>query len=323
MMQPFDGMNFLTGEELSRTELSVLLDQAEQLRQRRGQKTISPLKGKTIALIFEKPSLRTRISFTVGVQELGGQVLELLGNQKKSEEPEDTVRVLQGMVHGLMLRTFEHSILERMTKVAKIPIINGLSDDHHPCQALADLLTLRQRFGSLKGLKLAYVGDGNNVLHSLLLLAPFVGVDVHYSCPDGYLPNPEILKRANHRANEAGAQIQFFKKPSDAVKNCQAVYTDVWTSMGFEKENQRRIKALKPFKLDLQLFKQAKPDAIAMHCLPMIRDQEISSEVADHPRSAVFQQSENRLHVQKALMMGLLSAQQKVSNKRFEYSYVI
>ncbi len=176
-------------EELSQKELLALIHHAEELRQRRGVKSSSPLKGRTVALIFEKPSLRTRVSFTVGVQELGGQVMELLGSQKKSEEPEDTVRVLQGMIHGVMLRTFDHSTLERMAAVSRIPVINGLSDQHHPCQAIADLLTLFQRFGRLKGLKLAYVGDGNNVLHSLLLLAPLVGVDVFFT------PAPRAISR--------------------------------------------------------------------------------------------------------------------------------
>ncbi|MGZ3723726.1 MAG: ornithine carbamoyltransferase, partial [Bdellovibrionales bacterium] len=198
-MLQFKSQHFLTGEELSQHELLSLIEGAEHLRKTRGQKIATPLKGKTFALIFEKPSLRTRVSFTVGITELGGNVMDILGSQRKSEDPEDTLRVLQGMVHGVMLRTFDHETLERMVSKATIPVINGLSDSHHPCQAIADLLTMYQRFGHLKGLKLAYIGDGNNVLHSLLLLAPFIGVDVHYACPEGQGPDAEILLRAQAR----------------------------------------------------------------------------------------------------------------------------
>jgi ornithine carbamoyltransferase len=293
------------------------------MRLRRGQKGPAPLKGKTVALMFDKPSLRTRVSFTVGVQELGGHVLELLGSQKKNEEPEDTIRVMQGMVHGVMMRTFDHRYLERMTSKATIPVINGLSDSHHPCQAIADLLTLFQRFGDLQGLKLAYIGDGNNVLHSLLLMAPFIGVDVHYACPAGYQPDEEILSRAHRRARAGQAQIKSFATPEEAVKGAAAVYTDVWTSMGQEAENKIRLEAFKGFQLNEELFAQALPNAVAMHCLPMVKGQEITEGVAEHPRSALFQQAENRLHAQKALMVGLFQAQMKLAAKGIEYSHVI
>lgn len=322
-MLQFESMHFLTGEELSQSELMNLIKGAEHLRKMRGQKQPQPLKGKTVALIFEKPSLRTRVSFTVGVTELGGNVMELLGSQKKTEEPEDSIRVLQGMVHGVMVRTFSHSTLERMTSKATVPVINGLSDSHHPCQAVADLLTMYQKFGKLKGLKLAYIGDGNNVLHSLLLLAPYVGVDVHYACPGGYQPDPEILERAMVRAQAGGAKIRPFKHAADAVKDVHAVYTDVWTSMGFESENADRVKAFSEFQLNLALFNQARPDAIALHCLPMVREQEITSDVVEHERSALFQQAENRLHGQKALMTGLFMAAQRIQKKGIEYSNVI
>ncbi len=325
-MLHFDSMHFLTGEELSQHELMALIKGAEQMRKNRGAGTraaSSPLKGKTVALMFEKPSLRTRVSFSVGVQELGGFVMELLGSQTKTEEPEDSIRVLQGMVHGLMLRTFSHSTLERMAAKATIPVINGLSDSHHPCQALADLLTMYQRFGKLKGLKLAYIGDGNNVLHSLLLLAPFLGVDVSYACPGGYQPDAEILARAMHRAHLGGAKIRPFKRAADAVADAHAVYTDVWTSMGQEKENAERVLAFKEFQLNMQLFGKARPDAIALHCLPMVREQEITGEVVEHERSALFQQAENRLHAQKALMVGLFMAAQKASKKGVVYSHVV
>jgi ornithine carbamoyltransferase len=323
-MLQFNSRHFLTGEELTAQELLSLIEWAEILRKHRGTHDPETLKGKTLALIFEKPSLRTRVSFTVGIQELGGQVMELVSSQKKNEEPEDTIRVLQGMIHGVMLRTFEHSTLERMASISRIPIINGLSDSHHPCQALADLLTMYQRFGHLQGLKLAYVGDGNNVLHSLLLLAPILGVDVHYSCPDGYQPESDILMRAERRAERArGGAIRKFSAPQQAVKGAHAVYTDVWTSMGFEGEKQERLEAFSGFQLNMELFQQALPTAIAMHCLPMIRGQEITAEVVEHPRSALFQQAENRLHAQKALILGLFQAKAQDVTKGFEYSHVI
>lgn len=315
-MLQFNSQHFLTGEELSREELLALIEGAEQLRLNRGREgQPEPLKGKTVALIFEKPSLRTRVSFTVGIQELGGYCMELLGSQKKSEEPEDAIRVLQGMIHGLMLRTFDHSTLERMVSHAKIPVINGLSDSHHPCQALADLLTMYQKFGKLNGLKLAYIGDGNNVLHSLLLLAPFVGVDVHYACPKGFEPDAAIVKRAQARAKAGGAKIKKFATPAEAVKGTHAIYTDVWTSMGFEAENAARLKAFKGFQLNMALFNKARPDAIALHCLPMVRGQEITSDVVEHERSALFQQAENRLHAQKSLMIGLFAAKTAAKEK--------
>jgi len=297
--------HFLTGEELSQSELIGLLKVAQKLKEVRGQKRAQTLNGKSVALIFEKPSLRTRLSFTVGVQELGGNVIELNSSQKKNEDPEDTIRVLQGMVHGVMLRTFAHENLERMVKKSDIPVINGLSDLHHPCQAIADLQTLLQSFGRLKGLKLAYVGDGNNVLHSLLLMLPMVGVDVHYSCPKNYQPDPEILGRAHLRASKAGAKIRSFKTPTAAVKGVNAIYTDVWTSMGVEDQADHRLTDFEGYQLNLELYSHTAPGAVVMHCLPMNKGQEISAEMVEHPCSVLFQQAENRLHAQKALMIGI------------------
>ncbi len=322
-MIQFKSPHFLTGEELSQLELFQLFNRAEEMRIGESAHQTVPLQGKTVALIFEKPSLRTRLSFTVGIQQLGGAVVELTGNQKKSEEPEDTIRVLQGMVDGVMIRTFGHDTFDRMIPKSQIPIINGLSDLHHPCQALADLLTLLQVFGHLKGLKLAYIGDGNNVLHSLLLLAPFVGIELSYATPPGYEPDAKILTRALERAAIGGGKILKFTQPEEAVRNVHAIYTDVWTSMGFEAENEKRREAFKDFQLNKDLFTLARPDAIAMHCLPMIRGCEITSEIADHPRSAIFIQSENRLHAQKALMEGLFSSisftgTQKLKDKSFQ-----
>lgn len=303
--------HFLTGEELSHTELLNLLQVAEELRKSRGLRKIKAMEDQTMALIFEKPSLRTRLSFSVGVQELGGHVLEITSNQKKNEDPEDTIRVMQGMVHGVMLRTFAHENLERMAMHSKIPIINGLSDLHHPCQALADLQTLLQAFGKLKGLKLAYVGDGNNVLHSILLLMPLAGVDVHYCCPKGFEPDPSILERAHLRASKVGSKIRSFKTPKAAVKGVNAISTDVWTSMGDEDKAESRMSAFDGYQVNLELYSHAANNAIIMHCLPMNKGQEITAEMVEHPRSALFQQAENRLHAQKALMLGIWNGLRK------------
>lgn len=307
--------HFLTGEELSQAELLNLLQVAEKFRKSRGLKKFNTLQNKTIALIFEKPSLRTRLSFTVGINELGGQTIELNSNQKKFEEPEDTIRVLQGMVHGVMLRTFEHQNLERMVSKSKIPVINGLSDLHHPCQALADLQTLLQTFGKLKGLKLAYIGDGNNVLHSLLLLLPMAGVDVHFSCPKGFEPDPLILERAHLRAAKTGAKVRSFKTPKAAVKGVNAIATDVWTSMGSEDKAESRVSSFDGYQINLELYSHARPGAIIMHCLPMVKGQEITAEMVEHPCSALFQQAENRLHAQKALLFGIWNGLRQKANK--------
>lgn len=304
-MLKLDFPHFLTGEELSPEQLNALLETAELFRKERRVLVDGPLQGKTFALVFEKPSLRTRVSFTVGVQELGGTALVLDSAQKKSEEPEDSVRVMQGMVHGMMLRTFDHSIFAKMTKFAKMPIINGLSDQHHPCQALADLQTLKQSFGNLKGLKLAYVGDGNNVLNSLLLLAPWAGVDVHYACPKGFEPDAEIVKRAEKRAEKMGAKIRAFATPAEAVKGVDAIYTDVWTSMGQEAEAKAKEAAFAGYQVNMDLLNAASPRAIVLHCLPMVKGKEITADVVEHERSALFRQAENRLHAQKALMFGI------------------
>ncbi len=297
----------LTGTELSRTEMNDLLFLAESCREQRlAGFSRDDLRGKTVVLLFEKPSLRTRVSFTVAVQELGGSVLELDSMGRKKEDPEDTIRVLGGYCHGTMVRTHAHSILEKMVARSPIPIINGLSDTHHPCQVLADLLTLMQTFKTLKGLKLAYVGDGNNMLHSLLLLAPFMGVEVHYACPSGYEPSSLVVKQAKKRAKDGGGAVVAHADPVKAVMGANAVYTDVWTSMGFEQEETDRDKAFGDYMLNEQLYAHASPGALIMHCMPMIRDKEIASSLVDHECSALFRQSENRMHAQKALLIGLL-----------------
>jgi len=316
----FQSNHFLTGEELTRTELLELLNLAIELKKNRRHQH---LVGKNIALVFEKPSLRTRISFSVAFQELGAQVIELASANKKNEKPEDTIRVLQGYVDGLMIRTFEHEILEKMKQFSKIPIINGLSDLHHPCQVLADLQTLLENFGQLKGLKLSYIGDGNNMLHSLLLLAPFLGVDVHYACPKDYQPNELILERAKERAKSAGAQILSFETPQEAVRSTNAIYTDVWTSMGFEEESKKRVQAFAGYQINSELFALAEKNAIIMHCMPINEGQEITREMIEHPQSVIFQQSENRLHAQKALIVGLFPQQNMTARSSYGHHHTI
>lgn len=301
--------HFLTGEELTRSELLGLIDYAEQLREERRSGRLSPLlEGKSLVMLFEKPSLRTRISFSVAMQELGGFAVDSVSASRKKEEPEDLARVLAGYCHAIMSRTHEHGGLDRLAAKSPVPVINGLSDTHHPCQVLADLLTLKQYFSSLEGLKLAYVGDGNNMLHSLLLLAPFLGVHVTYACPAGFEPNAFIVKSAKKRAKEGGGSITAHSNPINAAKGAHALYTDVWTSMGFESEEADREKAFEGYQLNEELYSYAAPNAIMMHCMPMVRGKEISEGAADHPNSALFRQSENRLHAQKALLIGLLSA---------------
>ncbi len=303
----FKSKHFLTGTELSKTELFELLRLAEACREQRlaGFRR-DDLRNKNVVLLFEKPSLRTRVSFTVAIQELGGSVLELDSIGRKKEDPEDTIRVLAGYCHAVMVRTHAHSILERMVAKSPIPVINGLSDTHHPCQVLADLQTLMQRFKDLHGLKLAYVGDGNNMLHSLLLLAPIMGVEVHYACPRGYEPSSLVVRQAKKRAQGMGGGVFAHASPIEAVKSSNAVYTDVWTSMGFEQEETDRDKVFQPYQLNEELYSFADPKALIMHCMPMLRDKEITATLVEHENSVLFQQAENRMHAQKALLVGLV-----------------
>lgn len=300
--------HFLTGEEFTAERLLALLRRAEQLRaDRAAGRLLTPLAGKTVILLFEKPSLRTHLSFKIAIQELGGQAVESFSFNRKKEEPEDVARVLGGYAHAIMLRTHEHRLLERMAAFSPVPVINGLSDSHHPCQVLADLLTLQQVYGKLQGLTLAYIGDGNNMLNSLLLLAPFLGVHVRYACPEGYEPNAFVVRQAEARAKLGGATISAFNDPLEAAKGARALYTDVWTSMGFEGESADRERHFEGFQVNEALYAAAAPEAIIMHCMPMVRGKEISETMADHPRSMIFPQSENRLHAQKSLLIELLA----------------
>ena len=298
------GRDFLSLHDFTPAEVALLLDLAAQLKGDQGA-DCHPLRGKAVALVFQKPSTRTRISFEVAVGQLGGQPLYLnaadlqLG---RGETVADTARVLSRYVAAVMIRTFAHAEAEELARHATVPVINGLTDRLHPCQALADLLTLRERKGELAGLRLSYVGDGNNVAHSLLFAGAKTGVDVRVAHPPGFAPDPEVLRAAREDARETGARLEVGTDPAAAVAGADAVYTDVWTSMGQESEREGRRAVFRPYQVDAALLSRAKPDAVFLHCLPAHRGEEVAAEVIDGPASAVFDQAENRLHAQKALL---------------------
>ncbi len=297
--------HFLTGTEFSASQMLSLLQLALAIKKWRTQNNWqNRLRRKHLALLFEKPSLRTRFSFTVAMRELGGDVVESLADTRKAETPEDQGRVLSGYCDAIMLRTHADQTLIRMSSAATVPVINGLSDLHHPCQIMADLLTLTEVFGNLQGLTLTYLGDGNNILHSLLLLAPLLGVNVHYCCPASRQPNAEIVQQAQAQLGASTGKIQSFAEPITAVSAANAVYTDVWTSMGFEQDKAEHLFA--NFQVNEAMMQHAAPNAVFMHCLPMERGKEVSETLPDQPCSVIFQQSENRLHIQKALLLQLL-----------------
>jgi ornithine carbamoyltransferase len=297
--------HLITGEELTSVEIQSLLNLASDLKlSRKEGQSPQVLKGKHLAMLFEKPSLRTRFSFMVAMHELGGTVVESLSDTRKKEEPEDLTKVLSGYCNGIMIRTHSDENLSRMEKVSSIPIINALSDDYHPCQILADLLTLQEKFGKLEGLKVTYIGDGNNILHSLLLMAPIMGIHLHYCCPASRGPKQEILDCALAKVDLSAGSITAHTSPPTAVIAAHAVYTDVWTSMGFENDTNEELFA--GFQVNEELMALASPKAIFMHCMPMIRGKEVSETLPDSPQSVIFQQSENRLHVQKAILIALL-----------------
>ena len=305
-MQFYNKKHFLDGKEISAEGLNSLLELAETLKSERENGIYrTDLKGKTLALLFDKPSLRTRMSFTIAMNELGGSIIEAPANLRKHEEPEDLAGVISRYVHGVMIRTHGQGSLERFVSRSNVPVINGLTDEHHPCQGLADILTLKQAFDSTEGLVMTYIGDGNNILHSLMVLAPLAGIHLQYSCPTKYAPDGKLLEWCQMRKGVKGS-IKSFKTPTEAVRGSNAIYTDVWTSMGFESENEQRVKDFQGFQLNKALYSQASPNAVVMHCMPMVREQEITSEMVDHERSFIYQQAENRLHVQKALLFEFL-----------------
>ena len=298
--------DLLTGAEWSPAHTRDLLLLSADMKARPGRYA-STLAGKFIALIFEKPSLRTRVTFDVGIQSMGGGVVFLDHTQASAslgarESIADVARNLDRWVHGIVARVYSQKVLEEMAANATIPVINALSDKFHPCQALADFFTLEEKFGALRGLKFTYLGDGNNVCHSLLYLAARLGVHMKVATPPDYQPLPEVVADAKRVARETKAKIELLADPREAVAGAQAVYTDAWTSMGFEAESEVRNAVFAPYQVNTELMALAAPDAVFMHCLPAHRGLEVTAEVLDGPRSVVLDQAENRMYVQKAIL---------------------
>jgi len=292
--------------DLTREEMEQIFKTSEllKLQNLRGQEH-PVLKGKTLAMIFEKPSTRTRVSFEVGMWQLGGYALYLSSTDLqlgRGETVGDTAQVLSRYVHGIMARVFAHQTILDLVKYSRVPVINGLSDFSHPCQGLADLFTVYEKKGRLEGLKLAYVGDGNNVAHSLLYGCSKMGMNITLGCPKGYEPDPKVVSQAKEEAKRTGCEVKVVQDPKEAVKGADVIYTDVWASMGKEKEREERVKILKPYQVNPELVKEAKGDYIFMHCLPAHRGEEVTNEVADSKNSVIFDQAENRMHTQKAIL---------------------
>jgi ornithine carbamoyltransferase len=291
---------------LSKEEIEQILTTSELLKSQHLRGEEHPLlKGKTLAMIFEKPSTRTRVSFEVGMWQLGGYALYLSAGDLqlgRGEAIADTARVLSRYVDGIMARVFAHQTILDLMEYSRVPVINGLSDLTHPCQGLADLFTIYEKKGRFSGLKLAYVGDGNNVAHSLLYGCSKVGADITLACPKGYEPNAKVVSKAKEEGKRSGCVVKVTKDPKEAVRGADIIYADVWASMGKEKERGKRLKVFKPFQVNAKLVKGAKDDYIFMHCLPAHRGEEVTDEVADSENSVIFDQAENRLHTQKALL---------------------
>jgi len=300
------GRDLLSLDDLQPDQLLALLDLARALKS--GERVAS-LRGKVLGLIFLKASTRTRVSFSVAMYQLGGQVLDLspASTQVGRGEPvRDTARVLSRYVQGLAIRTFAQAELEEYARYADVPVINALTDLEHPCQILADLLTVQECFGGLAGRKLAYIGDGNNVAHSLLLGCAKAGMAIAVAAPDGYLPDPAIVARSQEVAAQTGGSVAVISDPTEAATGADALYTDVWASMGQEEESDERRETFRNYQINADLLERACPEAIVLHCLPAHRDEEITDEVIEGPQSRVWQQAENRLHVQKAVLAALL-----------------
>lgn len=304
------GQDFLTLVNYSADEIEYLLGKAAELKHAflSGEET-NHLKGKILGMIFDKPSTRTRVSFEAGMLQLGGQALYLNGQDLqlgRGEPISDTAKVLSQYIDGIMIRTFSHKSVEELAEHASIPIINGLTDLYHPCQALADFLTIQEVKGKLNGMKIAYIGDGNNVAHSLMIGAAKLGMSIFVATPKGYEPNDDVTKLAKGFAQESGGKVEILHDSKKAVQEADVIYTDVWTSMGQEEENEQRLKDFQGFQVNEELVGAAKKDCIFLHCLPAHRGEEVSGEVIDGKASYVFQQAGNRLHVQKALLVELL-----------------
>jgi ornithine carbamoyltransferase len=300
--------DFLTIRDFTPAEIRAFLDLAVRVKANPASYT-DALRGQSLALIFEKPSLRTRVSFDVGIQQLGGFSVYLSPteiNLGRRESVHDVAKNLERLVQGIMIRTFAHEIVEQLAEHATIPVINGLTDASHPCQAMADVMTVLELKGRVEGMRIAYVGDGNNVANSLMYAGAQLGAHVAVATPKGFEPRQDAIDWTRRRAAETGGTLCVTHVPAEAVQGADVVYTDVWASMGQEAEAMARRKIFQPYQVDGALFARAKPDALFLHCLPAHRGEEVTDDVIDSPRSAVFQQAENRLHAQKAILLTLM-----------------
>lgn len=312
--------HFLTLADFGRTDLQRYLKRAITLKAATlAGKRNNSLEGKILGLVFEKPSLRTRVSFEVGMRQLGGDSIYLSAQEVQlgvRESVADVARNLERMVDGIVLRTFRHEVAEELARNSSIPVINGLTDLVHPCQVFSDMLTVLEKKGRLEGVRVCYVGDGNNLANSWLLGAAIMGMELTVACPRGYEPDRGILREAKKRAKETGAKITTTSVPLKAARNAEVIYTDVWTSMGKEKEGARRRVAFKGFQVNGALLDAAGKGVLVMHCLPAHRGEEITDEVLDGPNSIVFDQAENRLHAQKVLLEALVGGRKKKQGTR-------
>ncbi|MGC1386173.1 MAG: ornithine carbamoyltransferase [Candidatus Acidiferrales bacterium] len=302
-------IDLLTGMEWSPAQVRSFLQLAADVKAH-PDRYRGALAGRFLALIFEKPSLRTRVTFEVGVASLGGACVFLdhtVSHLGERESIPDVAKSLERWVHAIVARVFKQEALDQLAANANVPVINALSDLYHPCQALSDFFTLEERFGNLRGLKLAYVGDGNNMCNSLMSIAGRLGVHLRVATPEDFEPNPDVVSEAKRMARETRGKIELFHSPEEAVAGAQAIYTDVWTSMGQEEEAKVREAAFSGYQVNEALFAGAAADAIFMHCLPAHRGSEVSEGIMESPRSIVFEQAENRLHVQKAILLTLLN----------------
>jgi ornithine carbamoyltransferase len=308
--ETFSPKHMLNLQNYSKEDIYTILSLALKLKAETKAGIPHPLlAGKTLGMIFAKSSTRTRVSFEVGMYQLGGHGLLLNSSDiqlGRGETIEDTAKVLSRFIDGIMIRTFDHADVVGLAEHGSIPVINGLTDLHHPCQVLADIMTIYEYKKQITGLKLAFVGDGHNMAHSLMEICSIVGMDVSIACPDGYTPNAAIVAACQANGKLSGSNVVVTNDPAAAVSGADVVYTDVWTSMGQEAETKQRMIDFKPFVVDDILFAQAKPDALFLHCLPAHRGEEVTTGVIDGPSSVVFDEAENRLHAQKAVLALLM-----------------
>ncbi len=300
--------DFISIHDLTLFEFSQIMDMTREVKDR-PHRFHKKLQNKILAMVFQKPSLRTRMTFEVGMLQLGGEAVYLSPSDVQMgtrEAPSDVAKNLERWVDGIMIRAFGHQDVIDLAKAAQIPVINGLTDLLHPCQAMADFFTLKEKRGDLQSLKLAYIGDGNNVCHSLLFAAAKAGSQMRVATPQGYEPKPEIVRQAEEDAGQTSASFLFTHDPSEAAAGADAVYTDVWTSMGQEREREKRVMAFAPYQVNRQLMAKAKENAVFMHCLPAHRGEEVTADVIDSSQSIVYDQAENRLHLQKVILLLLL-----------------